>query len=249
MASDRIFRALDQLAGTAAQEIDKAKDFQVQQNLRLDALARLSQKEQQEFAHQEEQLDFRKDQLKQAAALHKVTEDRLTSEFGEKQGSLSKQTKALNDLKEAEIKAGITKSNIAAQAGIRRTNGQLLLSAEEQLSEAQQAGLTDQEMLPFFEKVRRAETAVYGSPITPLPQPEEDRPQEDLVVDEGKQAEEGDGFLKSIADFILNTEEGTFFGAPVTREALGRERDKNKQKRALRELRSKPEFTTLERTQ
>ncbi len=249
MATDRIFRALDLLAGTAAQEIDKAKDFQVQQNLRLDALARLSQKEQQEFAHQDKLLQLRRDQLQQAADLHKNEQERLTSEFGDTEDRVSKQAEITNDIERAKIDAGITKSNIAAQAEIRVSLLRAEASAEESLKEAQDAGLTDQEMLPFFEKLRLAETAVWGRPITPLPQPEEDRPQEDLVVDEGKQAEEGDGFLKSIADFILNTEEGTFFGAPVTREALGRERDKNKQKRALRELRSTPEFSTLERTQ
>ena len=242
MASDKLFRALDLLAGTAAQEIDEARDFQVQQNLRLDALARLSQKQQQDTAFQQEQLDLRKDQLKQAADLHKVTEQRLTAEFGATEKRVSKQAQALNRLKEAEIQAGITKSNIAAQAGITTSQNRLVLAAEESLNEAQPSGLTDQELLPFYEKLRLAETAVWGRPITSLPKPEEELPP---PPPPGETQTEGTGFSLDFLteNFLLNLKEDTVLGIPFSEEGVKRK----KQRKALRELQSAPEFQTLER--
>ncbi len=189
MASDRLYRALDLLAGVAGQEVDEARQLKMEQNLRLETLQRMQEKENKDEAFRKAQLQLEKEQMKQSQSQFERTEQRLTAS-------------SEAELKLREKLGGIDKdiAEIRSAAELRNAYVRNLLSAEASYGEAIDAGYSGDDMIPFIEKLRMAEQMVYGRPLTPLPkkEPEELPP----PTPDEETSEEGSGFGTKLFDFI-----------------------------------------------
>jgi len=190
MASDRLYRALDLLAGVAGQEVDEARQLKMEQNLRLEALQRMEEKEKADEAFRQAELKFQKDQLTEHQKQFERTEQRLTAS-------------SEAELKLREKLGGIDKdiAEIRSAAELRNAYVRNLLSAEASYGEAIDAGYSGDDMIPFIEKLRMAEQMVYGRALTPLPKkaPEELPPP---TENEEEETEGGPGVFSNIMDFL-----------------------------------------------
>lgn len=136
MANADILRAFDMLAGAASDELRKSREFQINQNQRLQALAQMQQQQDREFKIEKGKLDVMREELNLRKQKQQFEQSGDLAERDSKIGELKRQ----NDYLKTQGDLLKLKNEISGAAA------QSVLDAEKQLNEAFKEGAPEEQL-------------------------------------------------------------------------------------------------------
>lgn len=133
MANPDILRAFDMLAGAASDELRKSREFKINQNQRLQALAQMQQQQDREFKIEKGKLDVMREELNL----------RKQKQQFEQSGDLAERDSKIGELKRQNDYLKTQGDLLKLKNEINGAGMQSLLDGEERLVKAFEAGLPE----------------------------------------------------------------------------------------------------------